>query len=130
MKMETLLIRVAVLLTLSAMQIVQLEPRYSKTKNTKKWPHNPHKVNSIQITTRKHKVHKGYQNRRRPSYKQSYKPTWKPLIYDPYLLPAVPALIGKLTKTNNQSELHHGKVDVGTQSLTPENSLNAIPFSV
>ena len=97
--MRTLLIRVTVLLSLSAIQIVQLEPRSSHPQ-TKKWPHNHHRVNSIQIPTRKykvHKVHKGYKTRRRPSYKPSYKhsPTWKPLIYDPYLLPAVPALIGK-----------------------------------
>lgn len=97
MKMRTILIRVTVLLSLGAIQIVQLQPGSSQTP-TKKWPHNPYKVNSIQISSRKHKVHKGYRGKRgpRPTYKGKYQPAWKPpVIYDPYLLPAVPALIGE-----------------------------------
>ena len=70
MKMRTLLIKVTVLLSLSAIQIARLQPRSSHPQ-IKKWPHNPHKVNSIHLTSRKHKVHKGYQPKRRP--RPSYK---------------------------------------------------------
>ena len=98
--MRRTLIRVTVFLSLSAIQIVQLQPRSSRP-GTKRWPHGPHKVNSVlPILPRKRKLQRGYQDRRRPrpSYKANRSPAWQPaVIYDPYLdfLPAVPALIGK-----------------------------------